>query len=159
MLTVAAVFKDGRTVPSTEVTEVMAELLNLQPGEKLMEIGTGSGFQTEFWACAGAEVHTIECKPVIDPERKGPEQCYAHLGDGKRGIPQEAPFDAIVVTCGVKGGPEKIPGAWVAQLREGGRIVVPLGNVMNQRLVLLRKVGGQLDPVKTAAYVRFSMLE
>ncbi|HLK54683.1 MAG TPA: hypothetical protein VKU42_14575, partial [Candidatus Angelobacter sp.] len=105
------------------------------------------------------EVHTIECKPVVDPERTGPAQVYAHIGDGKDGIPQEAPFDAVVVTCGVNGGVEKIPAAWVKQLRDGGRMVVPLGNVIGQSLVLLVKKEGQLEPVRTAAYVRFSMLE
>lgn len=151
----AAVFKDGRTVPSTEVTELMAEMLQLHPGEKLLEIGTGSGMQTEVWTRFGCEVHTIECKPVVDPERRGLKQVYAHLGDGKNGLPQEAPFDAIVATCGAR----KLPEAWIQQLREGGRIVAPIGTPESQSLVLLRKKDGQLEPERIGAYVRFSMLE
>lgn len=149
---------DGRTIPSAKVTAIMADMLQLKPEDKLLEIGTGSASQTSEWAKSGCEVHTIEVKPVCDPERMaldGLEQVYAHLGDGKNGLPQEAPFSAIIATCGV----EKIPQSWVDQLAANGRMVVPIGNAAVQKLTLLRKLdSGALWLERIAAYTRFSMM-
>ena len=149
---------DGRTIPSPEVTKLMGELLDLTENDKLLEIGTGSASQTIEWAKSGCEVHTIELKPVVDPQRMtcgGLDQVYAHMGDGKLGLPQEAPFSAIVATCGVK----SIPDAWKDQLKPYGRMVVPLGNAEVQRLTLLRKDhDGGCHPERVAAYVRFLMM-
>jgi protein-L-isoaspartate(D-aspartate) O-methyltransferase len=149
--------KDGRTVPSPEVTAIMYQMLQLTPTDKLLEIGTGSASQTAEWAKAGCEIHTVEVKPVVDPERMGNmglDQVYAHMGDGKKGLPHEGPFTAIVATCGV----ESIPVAWKDQLAEGGRMVAPLGNSEVQKLTLLIKVRGYLIPQRVAAYTRFSMM-
>lgn len=146
---------DGRTIPSLEVTKLMAELLDLKPSDKLLEVGTGSSSQTQEWAKSGCEVHTIELAKVVDPERPGLEQVYAHLGDGKLGLPQEAPFTAIVATCGV----QRLPDAWIDQLAPEGRIVAPIGNPECQRLTLMRKTpAGQLLAERIAAYTRFSMM-
>ena len=150
--------RDGRTVPSPEVTRIMAEMLKLTPADKLLEIGTGSASQTREWAKSGCEVHTIELKPVIDPEDMsdhGANQVYAHLGDGKLGLPQESPFSAIVATCGV----ERIPDAWKDQLKPVGRMVVPIGTSSCQRLTLFEKdQEGYFRPQRIAGYVRFSMM-
>lgn len=148
---------DGRTVPGPRVTAIMAEMLGLQKWDKLLEIGTGSASQTQEWAKSGCEVHTIELKPVVEPwrlEDEGINQVYAHVGDGKKGLPQESPFTAMVATCGV----EHIPEPWIDQLAENGRMVVPSGNSSIQRLTLYRKQSGSLRPERVAAYVRFSMM-
>ena len=149
---------DGRTIPSPEVTALMNQMLELTPADKLLEIGTGSASQTVEWAKSGCEVHTIELKPVVDPERMtnhGLDQVYAHMGDGKHGLPQEAPFSAIVATCGVR----SIPDAWKDQLAPLGRMVVPIGDATVQRLTLIRKnQDGSVMPQRVAAYVRFLMM-
>lgn len=149
--------RDGRTIPSPEVTKLMSELLELTDKDKLLEIGTGSASQTVEWAKSGCEVHTVELKPVVEPWQihAGKDQVYAHMGDGKFGLPQESPFSAIVATCGV----ESIPDAWKDQLKALGRMVVPLGNSSVQRLTLFRKnQDGSFHPQRIAAYVRFSMM-
>jgi protein-L-isoaspartate(D-aspartate) O-methyltransferase len=152
-------FSDGRTVPSPEVTKLMYGMLELGPKDKLLEIGTGSASQTAEWAKSGCEIHTIELKPVIDPadlKLHGLAQVYAHLGDGKAGLPQEAPFSAIVATCGV----QEIPEAWKAQLSTDGRMVIPLGTPEVQKLTLIRKTeAGEFIPQRIAAYTRFSMMK
>lgn len=134
----------------------MANLLELGPSDKLLEIGTGSATQTMEWAKSGCEIHTIEVKPVVEPWRvmSGLDQVYAHIGDGKLGLPHEAPFSRIVATCGI----EKIPDAWQDQLGEHGRMVVPIGNPEVQKLTLFEKKEGSLLPVRIAAYTRFSMM-
>jgi protein-L-isoaspartate(D-aspartate) O-methyltransferase len=149
--------RDGRTVPSPEVTHIMGEMLRLTPADKLLEIGTGSASQTAEWAKSGCEVHTIELQPVTEPWQVylGKDQVYAHIGDGKRGLPQEAPFSAIVATCGI----EAIPDAWKDQLKPSGRMVVPIGTSSCQRLTLFEKdEDGRFIPQRIAGYVRFSMM-
>lgn len=148
-------FDGRRTVPSPEVTEIMADLLHLGPQDKLLEIGTGSGFQCSHWALSGCEVHSIELEPFVDPTKITGDCVFLHSGDGIKGLPQEAPFTAIVATCGV----EKIPQAWIDQLAVGGRMVVPIGDSTVQRLTLYHKFANAFMPVRIAAYVRFSMLE
>lgn len=148
---------DGRTVPSPEVTKIMYSMLELGPKDKLLEIGTGSASQTVEWAKSGCEVHTVEVKPVIEPWRiaEGLDQVYCHMGDGKLGLPKEAPFTAIVATCGV----EKVPDSWIDQLAQDGRLVAPIGSSSVQKLTLMRKTEyGSLVPQKIAGYVRFSMM-
>lgn len=145
---------DGRTIPSPQVTSLMYSMLQLGPKDKLLEIGTGSASQTQVWAKSGCEIHTIELQRVVAPDEIGLNQVYAHLGDGKLGLPQEAPFTAIVATCGVK----SIPDAWQDQLAPQGRIVAPIGDAEVQRLTLFRKIDGQLVPQRIAAYTRFSMM-
>jgi protein-L-isoaspartate(D-aspartate) O-methyltransferase len=136
----------------------MSDMLQLTEADKLLEIGTGSASQTVEWASSGCEVHTIELKPVVEPWRldnEGADQVFAHMGDGKLGLPQEAPFSAIVATCGV----EDIPDAWKDQLGPQGRMVVPVGSSSVQRLTLFSKdAEGSFRPIRIAGYVRFSMI-
>lgn len=150
--------KSGRTIPSPEVTKLMYAMLELGPEDKLLEIGTGSASQTQEWAKSGCEIHTIELEPIVDPSKLGShglEQVYAHLGDGKNGLPQEAPFSAIVATCGVA----SIPEAWQEQLKPMGRLVAPVGKAEAQKLTLFRKTeDGYVVPQRVAAYTRFSMM-
>ena len=147
--------QDGEVtaIPSRRVTELMLELLDLKPTDKLMEIGTGSEFQTQAWAATGAEVHTLELKPVRSADYLG-DSVYYHYGDGACGLPQEAPFSAIVATCGVS----DIPAAWKDQLRDGGRLVIPFGSPQCQKLTLFMKKNGILGACRIAGYVRFQMM-
>lgn len=143
-------------IPDVACTNLMLQLLALQPTDKLLEIGTGSGSQTAVWQKYVAEVHSVELKreyKLNDSTLGG--HVFLSYGDGAQGLPREAPFDAIVATCGT---PE-VPEAWSDQLKDGGRLVAPIGDNAVQRLALYRKSGTKLIPVRVAAYVRFVMME
>lgn len=154
MLALAVDYQGKIAVPSPAVTDLMLEMLSLTPQDKLLEIGTGSGYQTERFAETGAEIHTIELEPWIDPTVPMGDCIFLYHGDGAKGVSSAAPFTAIVATCGV----EEIPVAWPTQLSDGGRLVAPIGNAVNQRLTLFRKIGTELEPERIGAYVRFQML-
>ena len=143
-----------RAIPGGEVTCLMLELLQLKPTDKLMEIGTGSCSQTGIWAKHCKEVHTVELKPFNRCDYLG-NHVFFREGDGKDGIPSEAPFDAIVVTCGT----QEIYPAWRTQLVDGGRMVVPIGQPELQRLTLFTKTGEAVLPIRIGGYVRFQMME
>lgn len=148
-------FDGRRTIPSKEVTDLIIELLGLTSQDKLLEIGTGSGYQTQAFARTGAEIHSVELEPWIsEVNNDGCTTIYLHEGDGVLGLAHEAPFSCIVATCGVS----EIPKAWAEQLCEGGKLVVPFGDSTTQRLIEFVKIGSDLVPVRTAAYVRFQML-
>lgn len=142
-------------IPSLAVTKVMVALLNLKPTDVLLEIGTGTGSQTAIWEKHCSEVHSIELNPQYRVQEPLGSHVYLSYGDGAKGLPDVAPFDAIVATCGVS----DIPPAWREQLADGGRLVAPVGTADCQKLTLFRKLGGQLIPVKIGAYTRFIMLE
>jgi protein-L-isoaspartate(D-aspartate) O-methyltransferase len=154
VLTITPTFDGKRGIPSPEVTYLMLELLDLKSEDILLEIGTGSGFQTGVFASMGATVHSIELEPWIDPTQITGEYVYLHAGDGAKGLPQFAPYSAIVATCGI----EQIPKEWTEQLGESGRMVVPVGDAKSQRLTLFRKQNGELIPERIGAYTRFQML-
>lgn len=154
MLALSPTFDGKRTIPSAAVTRLMAQMLELKPTDKLLEIGTGSGTQTQAWLESGAEVHSIELEPWIDSTKVTGECVFLHVGDGSEGVAPEAPFSAIAACCGV----EYIPSAWTAQLVEGGRLVAPIGDSACQKLTLFRKRQGEIVPERVAAYVRFQML-
>lgn len=137
----------GQTISQPYIVAFMTEALRPQPGEKILEVGAGSGYQAAVLAQMGAEVFTIE---IIEPlaemarltlGRLGYGNARVRHGDGYRGWPDEAPFDAIIVTCA----PDKIPPDLVAQLRDGGRMIIPVGGGMNQELILLRKHGDRVE--------------
>ena len=156
MLTASPTFDGKRTIPSPKVTDLILEMLALKPEDKLLEIGTGSGYQTQEFAKSGAEIHSIELEPFVTASglTVGHTLVYLHSGDGKYGLEHEAPFTAIVATCGV---PE-IRKEWIDQLAEQGRMVLPLGDASVQKLTLLRKQNGEVIPERIGAYVRFQML-
>jgi protein-L-isoaspartate(D-aspartate) O-methyltransferase len=142
-------------VPSSAVTRLMLAALDLQPTDRLLEIGTGSGTQTDAWAATGCEVYSVELEPWMECADHTGGRVYLRLGDGREGLPLQAPFTAIVATCGV----EAIPKAWREQLSDGGRLVCPIGDAKSQRLTLFRKVKGEMIPERVWAYVRFQMLK
>ena len=129
----------GQTISQPYIVAAMTALLDLQPGEKVLEVGTGSGYQAAVLAEMGAEVYSIE---IVEPlgERAAQDlkrlgyQVNLRIGDGYRGWPEAAPFDAIVVTAA----PDHVPPALIEQLAVGGRLVIPVGRFY-QELVVLRK--------------------
>lgn len=156
MQSLAPTFDGKRAIPSPEVTKLMLGLLNLDATDKVLEIGTGSGSQTEELAKTGAEIHSIELEPWLDAvDLDGKTNIYLHAGNGQTGLESEAPFSAIMATCGV----ESVPPAWTRQLEENGLLVVPIGDQFVQRLTLFIKQGLELVPVVVAAYVRFQMMK
>lgn len=155
MLAIAPTFDGKRTIPSPECRALISQMLSLGPSDKVLEIGTGSGTMTSEFGATGAEVHSIELEPWVDSTQIVGECVFLHTGDGINGLPNHAPFTAIIATCGV----EEIPRAWVEQLCDGGRIVAPIGSGESQRLCLFHKREGEMCPVRVAAYVRFSMMK
>ncbi len=140
----------GQTITSPYVVAFMTEKLEPRPTDRVLEIGTGSGYQAAVLSRLVAEVYTIE---IVGPlgeqaartiERLGYDNVHVQVGDGYLGWPEHAPFDKIIVTCS----PEDVPKKLVEQLREGGRLVVPLGERFQQSLYLFRKVNGRLQEEK-----------
>jgi protein-L-isoaspartate(D-aspartate) O-methyltransferase len=135
----------GQTISQPYIVAYMTECLDIKQGEKVLEIGTGSGYQAAVLAEMGAEVYTVEISPELaELARKtlraeGYGNVHVLIGDGYKGWPVHSPFDAILATCA----PEDVPAALVDQLKDGGRMVLPVGAGV-QRLVILRKHGGEL---------------
>jgi protein-L-isoaspartate(D-aspartate) O-methyltransferase len=133
----------------------MTAQLRLQPGDRVLEIGTGSGYQAAVLGELVQTVYTIEIIPELaqraaaDLKRLGYTNIFVRAGDGYQGWPEAAPFDAVIVTCA----PEAVPAPLVGQLKEGGRLIIPVG-LGEQMLVLLTKRGGRLEEKRVLA-VRF----
>jgi len=133
----------NQTISQPSLVAHMTEQLELDPGSRVLEIGTGSGYQTAILANLAAEVFTIErIAELADSARfrlltLGYRNIRFRTGDGALGWPEDAPFDGIIVTAA----PERIPSALIHQLARGGRLVAPIGSLPldNQRLVVLKK--------------------
>jgi protein-L-isoaspartate(D-aspartate) O-methyltransferase len=136
----------GQTISPPFVVAYMTEQLDPQPQDKVLEIGTGSGYQAAVLSPLVKDVFTIEIvRPLGETatrtlQRLGYKNVRTRIGDGYQGWPEEAPFDKIIVTCS----PEQVPARLVEQLREGGRMIVPVGERYQQTLYLFRKQQGQL---------------
>ena len=130
----------GQTSSQPYVVAIMSDVLDLEGDEKVLEIGTGSGYQAAILAELAREVYTIEIveplaqRAAADLGRLGYENVHTRAGDGYRGWPDAAPFDAIIVTAA----PDHVPEPLVEQLAVGGLMVVPVGS-WAQDLVLIRK--------------------
>ncbi|MFA5320589.1 MAG: protein-L-isoaspartate(D-aspartate) O-methyltransferase [Candidatus Omnitrophota bacterium] len=138
---------EGQTISQPYMAALMTQSLELRGGEKVLEIGTGSGFQSAVLAELGSRVYSIEriygllerAKTLF--ARLGYADIHLKAGDGSLGWPQEAPFSRIIVTAAV----EALPAALTEQLAEGGIMVVPLGGNFSQVLTLFRKKGSVLE--------------
>lgn len=136
----------GQTISQPYIVAYMTEVVDPKPSDRVLEIGTGSGYQAAVLAEVVAEVYTIE---IVEPLAKRAESDLARLGyknvkvragDGYQGWPEAAPFDVILVTCA----PDHVPQPLVAQLKEGGRMIIPVGPFGDQELYLLEKRDGQV---------------
>lgn len=137
---------DSQTISSPFIVALMTETLNPQPSDAVLEVGTGSGYQAAVLSPLVDHVYTIEIVKALGEQaertldRLGYQNVSVRVGDGFLGWPEAAPFDKIIVTCS----PESIPQPLVEQLREGGRMVIPVGERYQQTLYLLEKKDGEL---------------
>jgi protein-L-isoaspartate(D-aspartate) O-methyltransferase len=124
----------------------MTEALAPKPTDRVYEVGTGSGYQASILSRLVKEVYSVEIHAPLGKRAAeaikdlGYTNIHTRVGDGYAGWPEAAPFDAIIVTCA----PEKIPSPLVEQLKEGGRMVIPLGDRYNQTVYLMEKRDGRL---------------
>jgi len=139
---------DGQTISQPYMVAEMTELLNLSSDDRVLEIGTGSGYQTAILSKLAKEVYTIEVIPRLSElareklEEIGVENVYYRVGNGFHGWPEFAPYNAIIVTAA----PGDIPEKLVEQLADGGRMIVPVGKPFHvQTLYLIRKEGEDID--------------
>lgn len=137
----------NQTISQPYIVAFMTEQLDPQPEEKILEIGTGSGYQAAILSGLCAEVYSIEIIPELAEQASALlkeldyDNVHVKYGNGYKGWPEYAPFDGIIVTCA----PEDIPQALVDQLKEGGRMIIPVGNSMNQQLFLLKKHDNRME--------------
>ena len=135
----------GQTISQPYIVALMTELADIGKEDTVLEIGTGSGYQAAVLGELAAHVYTIEIIDTLAATAKrrledlGYENVTVKPGDGYRGWPEHAPFDAIIVTAA----PEKIPQPLIDQLAEGGKLVIPVGS-SSQQLVLLKKTDGKI---------------
>ncbi|HKY32556.1 MAG TPA: protein-L-isoaspartate(D-aspartate) O-methyltransferase [Candidatus Polarisedimenticolia bacterium] len=135
---------EGQTISQPYIVALMTELARVRPGDKVLEVGTGSGYQAAVLAALGAEVHTIEIVEVLaerarrDLTRLGYGSVRFRTGDGYRGWPEAAPFRAILVTAA----PDHVPQPLVDQLEPGGRMVIPVGQPLQSLVVVTRTESG-----------------
>lgn len=136
---------EDQTISQPYIVAMMMESLRLRSTDRVLEIGTGSGYLTALLSLIANFVYSIETNPNLLPTARdhiyalGIENIELHLGDGTLGWPQAAPFDAIIVSAGA----HEIPPPLIEQLAEGGRLVIPIGDRRQQELVLLEKHGGK----------------
>jgi protein-L-isoaspartate(D-aspartate) O-methyltransferase len=132
---------DGQTISQPYIVAVMTAALRLRGGERVLEVGTGCGYQAAVLSCLTKEVFTIEYRYDLGASaaerlsRLGYANVHVHCGDGTLGLPEVAPFDAILVAAGAPSAPKPL----LDQLAEGGRMVVPVGDVENQELRLIER--------------------
>lgn len=150
----------GQTISQPFIVAHMTERLDPKPDDKILEVGTGSGYQAAVLAEMGARVYSVELVPELARhaagvlEAQGYKNVHTKVGDGYEGWPEHAPFDAVIVTAA----PEDVPQALVDQLKDAGRMIVPVGEA-NQQLVILRKQGSDVHrepdlPVRFVPMVR-----
>ncbi len=147
----------GQTISQPYMVALMTSLLAPQGDDRILEIGTGSGYQAAVLAEIVREVYTIEIVPELGESARetlaglGYHQVTVVVGDGYRGLPEKAPFDGIIVTAA----PETIPPPLLAQLKEGGRMVIPVGPPgAVQSLLLIEKKNGKIRKTRKE-HVRF----
>ena len=144
----------GQTISQPFTVAFQSEKLNVKPGQRVLEIGTGSGYQACVLIELGAEVYTIEYQKQLYRKviRFLPAigyQPHIYHGDGSKGLPRFAPYDRIIVTAGASG----IPRAFIQQLKNGGILVIPVGDEKSQSMLVVEKVSEH--KIRKSAYDRF----
>jgi protein-L-isoaspartate(D-aspartate) O-methyltransferase len=145
----------GQTVSQPFIVAYMTQLLRLVGGERVLEVGSGCGYQSAVLAAVGATVYGVERVPELVKharrvlQQQGVGGVNIRLGDGYEGWHEHAPYDAILAGCA----PPKLPAHLLAQLKDGGRMVMPVGDV-TQRLMVLQRCGDQCE-VSDDLAVRF----
>lgn len=146
----------GQTISQPYIVAAMTAALRLQPTDRALEIGAGCGYQAAVLSLLAREVLTIERRAELafaaseKLERLGYLNVHVHCGDGTLGLPEFAPFDAILVAAAAPAAPQPL----LAQLAEGGRMIIPVGDADNQELQLIEKRGGKFS-TKTMEGCRF----
>jgi len=150
-----------QTISQPYTVAFQTELLKVEPDHKILEIGTGSGYQTAVLLNLKAKVYTIERqhelfkKTSLFFKKMGYRPKKMIFGDGYKGIPDEAPFDSIIVTAGA---PE-VPKALLSQLKVGGRLVIPVGNDEQIMTLIVRKSKKEFDKKELGSFRFVPMLE
>jgi len=138
---------EDQTISQPYIVALMTELLDLSGTEKVLEIGTGSGYQAAVLSPLVADVYTIEIVKTLALraqkilEELGMKNVYVRWGDGYKGWPDEAPFDRIIVTAA----PDEVPSALIDQLRAGGKLVIPVGKYWQELKVITKVSRSQID--------------
>ena len=145
----------GQTISQPYIVAFMTEALQLSPGDRVLEIGTGSGYQAAILGVLAKEVYTIEIvEPLAERARRtlealGHRNVQVRAGNGYLGWPEQAPFDRVMVTAA----PDEVPPALIEQLKVGGLMAIPVGTVV-QQLRILRKTRSGMETLRTLP-VRF----
>jgi len=147
---------EGQTISQPYIVGLMTELLQVKAGDRVLEIGTGSGYQAAVLAAMGCEVFTIEIRGALAREAEkrlaslGYKKIHVRAGDGYAGWPEAAPFAGIVVTAA----PERVPDPLLEQLAVGGQLVIPVGSFYQQLKVITHKAENDF-PERDVIPVRF----
>jgi protein-L-isoaspartate(D-aspartate) O-methyltransferase len=147
---------EGQTISQPFMVAAMTDALELIGSERVLEVGTGSGYQAALLSLLAAEVHTVETHASLAVAarrrlaRLGYSNVHVYISDGTLGLPAAAPFDAIVVTAAAP----RVPPPLIEQLAEGGRLVIPVGQADQQELLQVRKSGGKTTS-RVLHYCRF----
>lgn len=150
-----------KTISQPFMIALMTDLLGVEPGDSVLEIGTGLGYHTAILAALARKVYTIEIiDELAEQARKrlapyGYANVAARIGNGENGWPEHAPYDRILVCAGV----ELLPPSLLMQLKSGGRMVIPTGIADEQTLTLVEKAANGRLSVRETIAVRFAMLE
>ncbi len=151
----------GQTISQPYTVAFQTELLNIKPGDKVLEIGTGSGYQAAVLHHLGAQVYTIErikelyLKAKKNLENIGIRLKYMGYGDGYKGLPLYAPFDKIIVTAAAP----YIPDALIEQLKPGGRLVIPVGDTVQEMILVEKDLQGNIRESRHGAFRFVPMLK
>jgi len=146
-----------QTISSPFIVGFMTQALDTQPTDRVLEIGTGSGYQAAILSPLVKDVYSIEIVPALGEKARSTlrrlryRNVHVRIGDGYKGWPEHAPFDKIIVTCS----PEEVPQPLIDQLAEGGKIVVPVGERYQQTLYIMTKENGELvrEPLRPTLFV------